>query len=106
MNSRYKSKIKIFEDFFDDEEISGTVSDVSEPDSDGLPSDSNNDKPYIPRHQLCLFLQNPMTLYPLSEIPTCFAITGILEKMYATTSALSSVIKSADCICSFGITRR
>ena len=67
MNPSYTSKIKIFEDFFDDEEISGTVSDVSEPGSDGLPSDSNNDKPYIPRHQLCLFLQNPMTLYPLSQ---------------------------------------
>ena len=39
MNSRYKSKIKIFEDFFDDEEISGTVSDVSEPGSDGLSPD-------------------------------------------------------------------
>lgn len=67
MNSRYKSKIKIFEDFFDDEEISGTVSDVSEPGSDGLPSDLHNDKSYIPRHQLCLFLLDPMVLYPLSQ---------------------------------------
>lgn len=67
MNSRYKSKIKIFEDFFDDEEISGTVSDVSEPGSDELSLDSDSDKSYVPRHQLCLFLSNPMTLYPLSQ---------------------------------------
>ena len=66
MNSRYISK-KIFEDFFDDEEISGIVSDVSEPGSDELSSDLYNDKSYIPRHQLCLFLSNPMTLYPLSQ---------------------------------------
>lgn len=65
MNSRYTSK-KIFEDFFDDEEISGTVSDFSEPDSDGLFSDSH-DESYVPRHQLCLFLSNPMVLYPLSK---------------------------------------
>ena len=56
MNSRYTSKNKIFEDFFDDEEISGTVSNVSEPGSDELSSDLYNDKSYIPRHQLCLFL--------------------------------------------------
>ena len=67
MNSRYTSKNKIFEDFFDDEEISGTVSDVSEPSSDELSLDSDSDKLYIPRHQLCLFLSNPMTLYPLSQ---------------------------------------
>ena len=67
MNSRYKSKIKIFEDFFDDEEISGTVSDISEPGSDELSLDSDSDKSYVPRHQLCLFLSNPMTLYPLSQ---------------------------------------
>ena len=47
MNSKYTSKIKIFEDFFDDEEISGAVSDVSEPGSDELSSDSHNDKSYV-----------------------------------------------------------
>ena len=64
MNSRYTaSKMKIFEDFFDDEEISGTV-------SDELSSDSDNDKSYVPRHQLCLFLSDPMALYPLSQSTT------------------------------------
>lgn len=67
MNSKYASKIKIFEDFFDDEEISGTVTDVSEPGSDGLSSDSYDDESYVPKHQLCLFLSNPMSLYPLSQ---------------------------------------
>ena len=67
MNSKYTSKNKIFEDFFDDEEISGTVSDVSEPGSDELSLDSDSDKSYVSRHQLCLFLSNPMTLYPLSQ---------------------------------------
>lgn len=66
MNSRYTSK-KIFEDFFDDEEISRTVTNVSEPSYDELSSDLHNDKSYFPRHQLCLFLSNPMTLYPLSQ---------------------------------------
>lgn len=80
MNSRYKSKIKIFEDFFDDEEISGIVSDASKPDSDGLPSDSYNDKPYISRHQLCLFLQNPMTLYPLSK-STIRKLRSLMDSM-------------------------
>lgn len=67
MNSKYASKNKIFEDFFDDEEISRTVSDVSGPGSDELSLDSDSDKSYVPSHQLCLFLSSPMTLYPLSQ---------------------------------------
>lgn len=72
--------MKIFEDFFDDEEISGTVSDVSEPDSDELSSDLYNDKSYIPRHQLCLFLSNPMPLSPLSQ-STIKQLRSLMDSM-------------------------
>ena len=80
MNSKYTSKNKIFEDFFDDEEISGTVSDVSEPGSDELSLDSDSDKLYIPRHQLCLFLQNPMILYQLSQ-STIRKLRSLMDSM-------------------------
>ena len=80
MNSKYASKMKIFEDFFDDEEISGTVSDVSEPGSDELSSDSDNDKSYVPKYQLCLFLSSPMTLYPLSQ-STIRQLRSLMDSM-------------------------
>lgn len=76
--------MKIFEDFFDDEEISRTVSDVSEPGSDELSSDLYNDKSYIPRHQLCLFLSNPMPLSPISQstIRQLHSLMGSMQYIY------------------------
>lgn len=61
MKPAYKSNIKIFEDFFDSEEVSTTVSDIS-----GSGSDPYKDSEYTPKYQLCWFPPYGLTLYPLS----------------------------------------